>query len=62
MNNKNSVSIIVPAFKEEEFIEETLKNYLEVFSAAKIEFEIIVIIDKVNGDKTDQLIKKKYYL
>tara|TARA_B110000014_G_C19979287_1_gene507058 strand:+ start:214 stop:930 length:717 start_codon:yes stop_codon:yes gene_type:complete len=58
MNNKNSVSIIVPAFKEEEFIEETLKNYLEVFSAAKIEFEIIVIIDKVNGDKTDQIVKK----
>lgn len=58
MNNKNSVSIIVPAFKEEEFIEETLKNYLQVFSEAKIEFEIIVVIDKADGDKTEEIVKK----
>jgi|TARA_B110000495_G_scaffold102642_1_gene88667 dolichol-phosphate mannosyltransferase len=58
MNDKMSVSIIVPAFKEEEFIEETLKNYLQVFSEVEIEFEIIVIIDKVYDDKTDEIVKK----
>lgn len=58
MNDKISVSIIVPAFKEEEFIEETLKNYLQVFSEVEIEFEIIVIIDKVYDDKTDEIVKK----
>jgi len=58
MNDKISVSIIVPAFKEEEFIEETLKNYLQVFSDVEIEFEIIVIIDKVYDDKTDEIVKK----
>ena len=58
MKNEMSVSIIVPAFKEEEFIEETLKNYLQVFSEGKIDFEIIIIIDKVHDDKTDEIVKK----
>lgn len=58
MNNKVSVSIIVPAYKEEEFIEETLKKYLQVFSEGRIDFEIIVIIDKVDNDKTDEIVKK----
>lgn len=58
MNDKISVSLIVPAYKEEEFIEKTLKNYLQVFSEGKIDFEIITVIDKVHDDKTDEIVKK----
>jgi len=58
MNHPISLSIIVPAYKEEEFIEETLKKYLQVFSEGKIDFEIIVIIDKIHDDKTDEIVKK----
>ena len=58
MNGKISVSLIVPAYKEEEFIEETLKNYLQIFTESKIDFEIITVIDKVYDDKTDEIVKK----
>ncbi len=58
MSDRISVSIIVPAYKEEEFIEEALKNYLQIFSEGKIDFEIITIIDKVYGDRTDEIVKK----
>jgi glycosyltransferase involved in cell wall biosynthesis len=58
VNGKISVSLIVPAYKEEEFIEETLKNYLQIFTESKIDFEIITVIDKVYDDKTDEIVKK----
>lgn len=49
---KISVSIIVPAYKEEEFIENALNNLLQTFRSQKRDFEIIVVIDTVPNDKT----------
>jgi len=49
---KTSVSIIVPAYKEGEFIENALNNLLQTFRSQKRDFEIIVIIDVMPNDKT----------
>ena len=36
---KNSVSIIMPAYKEEEFIKDALKNLVETFRTHCFDFE-----------------------
>ena len=58
MSDRISVSIIVPAYNEEAFIEDAIKKYLQVFSEGKIDFEIIIIVDKGPDDKTDEIVKK----
>ena len=49
---KTSVSIIVPAYKEEDFIKNALENLLEVFRNSNRHFEIIVVVDEATNDKT----------
>ena len=49
---KTSVSIIVPAYKEEDFIKNALENLLEVFRNSNRHFEIIVVVDEAPNDKT----------
>ena len=55
---KNSVSIIVPAYKEEKFIEKTIMDFLQAFRSENLDFEIITVIDKVPNDKTFDIVKK----
>ena len=48
----NSFSIIIPAYKEEKTIENTLKGILTKFRENNFDFEIITVIDKAPNDKT----------
>ena len=52
-----SVSIIVPAYKEEEFIKDALNNLLQTFRNQKRDFEIIVVIDVVPNDRTLEIVQ-----
>jgi len=54
MQNNKSVSMIMPAYKEEDFIQQTLLNFLNEFKKNHIDFEINVIIDRVPNDNTHQ--------
>jgi glycosyltransferase involved in cell wall biosynthesis len=45
-------SVIVPAYREEEFIEPTLVGVMEEFRSAKLSLEVIVVVDIVPGDST----------
>lgn len=54
---KNSVSIIMPAYKEEEFINDALKNLVETFRTHNFDFEIITVIDVVQNDKTLEIVQ-----
>ena len=55
---KNSVSIIMTAYKEEEFIEKTMKKFLETFRKNLLDFEMILVIDVVPNDKTLEIAKR----
>lgn len=54
----NSFSIIVPAYKEEEFIESALTEIVLVFKNNNVDFEIITVVDTVPNDNTLEIIKK----
>jgi glycosyltransferase involved in cell wall biosynthesis len=54
----STVSVVVPAYKEEEYIEATLKGIAEVLRAAKIAFEIIVVIDLTSDDGTSSRVRE----
>lgn len=54
---KTSVSIIVPAYKEEDFIENALESLLVVFRNSNREFEILVIVDEAPNDKTLEIVQ-----
>jgi len=54
---KTSVSIIVPAYKEEEFIKNALDNLIQTFRERNRDFEIIVIIDVAPNDKTLEIVQ-----
>lgn len=49
---KNSFSIIVPAYKEEQSIRNVIIGILDVFKKKNLEFEILIIVDKDPNDKT----------
>ncbi|HKM49740.1 MAG TPA: glycosyltransferase family 2 protein [Candidatus Bathyarchaeia archaeon] len=51
-------SVIVPAYREEEFIEATLAGIVEEFRSAKLSLEVIVVVDIVAGDSTASHIRK----
>lgn len=51
-------SVIVPAYREEEFIEATLVGIVEEFRSARLSLEVIVVIDIVPGDSTASHIRK----
>lgn len=54
---KISASIIVPAYKEEDFIKSALDNLLTVFRNSNREFEIITVIDEAPNDKTLEIVQ-----
>lgn len=51
-----SFSIIIPAYKEEERIENTLMGILKSFRNKKLDFEIITVIDKAQNDRTFSIV------
>lgn len=54
---ENSFSLIMPAYKEEEYIEDAINGLLKSFRVEKLDFEIIVVIDKIPDDKTYGIVK-----
>jgi hypothetical protein len=46
------VTVLIPAYKESEYITATLSGIVEVFRSASRRFEIIVVLDDVPGDET----------
>jgi|TARA_B110000495_G_C23014185_1_gene600298 glycosyltransferase involved in cell wall biosynthesis len=54
----NSFSLIIPAYKEEKFIEETLRNFILACRKNSFDFELITVIDNVIDDKTLEIVKK----
>ena len=57
MYMNKSTSIIIPAFKEEEKIKNTLTGIIDLFQKENIQFEILVVIDIVPNDKTFDIVK-----
>ena len=53
-----SVSVIIPAYKEEEFIEDAIKKLQNKLEENKFVYEIIIVLDKAPGDKTEEIVKK----
>lgn len=54
---RNTFSLIVPAYKEEDFIENALTGFAKEFRENHLEFEIITVIDVVQNDKTFEIAK-----
>ena len=52
----NSFSIVIPAYKEEKTIENTLKGILTKFRENNFDFEVITVIDKAPNDKTLEIV------
>jgi len=52
----NSFSIVIPAYKEEKTIENTLKGILAKFRENNFDFEVITVIDKAPNDKTLEIV------
>ncbi|MBL7892783.1 MAG: glycosyltransferase family 2 protein [Bacteroidia bacterium] len=59
IKNQHSLSLIIPAYNEEESIEAAVLVNIEVLQRAEIEFEII-IIDDGSKDKTKGIIEEKF--
>jgi len=51
-DRKPTFSILVPAYREEEHIEETLRGIVVAFREGNLSFEIVVVVDAVSGDHT----------
>lgn len=51
-----SISIIIPAYREEKTIETTLKGILEKFKENNFDFEIVTVIDNAPNDKTLEIV------
>jgi len=58
MKMAESFSVIIPAYKEERTIENTLIGIINQFEKNNFEFEVITVIDKAPNDKTLELVEK----
>ena len=55
---KPLLSVLVPAYKEEEYIEQTLLGIKRACDDSNIPVEIIVVVDVVPGDKTAEYVRR----
>ena len=52
------VSILIPAFKEAEHIEATVKSIVQTFRNCGLLYEILIVLDVVPGDRTPACVRK----
>ncbi len=57
-NNNHFLSVIIPVYKQEKSIIADITNIYQSLEQVRYDFEIIVIVDGINVDKSYQLIKK----
>ncbi len=57
---KFSVSIVIPAFNEEQIIEKAVKSGLKILKNTDTDYEIIIVNDG-STDKTKELIDNHFY-
>jgi len=57
-SNRHFVSIIIPAYKEEEYIKDTILDVVAGLKRTQFQFEVIVILDCVPGDHTGPIIRE----
>jgi dolichol-phosphate mannosyltransferase len=50
--------VVIPAYKEEEYIEQTLQEIKRACDDSNISSEIIVVVDVVPGDKTGEYVRR----
>ena len=55
--HRKTVSLIVPAYKQQQSIVNNLKQLLKVLASIRYDYEVIVVVDG-NADKTAQTIKQ----
>lgn len=51
-SHRRFVSIVMPAYREEEYIEDTLVDVIAGLRGIRFQFEVIVVLDSVPGDRT----------
>lgn len=54
---KPLLSVVVPAYKEEEYVEQTLRGIKRTCDDSSISAEIIVVVDVVPSDKTAEYVR-----
>lgn len=50
------ISLILPAYREEEYIETTLESTVTTLRAYNVDFEVVIVLDRVPNDKTGEII------
>jgi glycosyltransferase involved in cell wall biosynthesis len=58
LNTEPTVTIVVPAYREPEYIGQTLSGLVETFRAAELPAEIIVVLDVVPYDETSRHVRE----
>lgn len=57
-NNCHFLSVIIPVYKQEKTIQQDILNIYHVLEQIRYDFEIIVVVDGINVDKSYQITKK----
>jgi len=53
-----SISIIIPAYKEEKFIENVIINLQKKLEENNFVYELIIVLDKAPEDRTEEIVKQ----
>ncbi len=53
-----SISIIIPAYKEEKFIEDVIINLQKKLEENNFVYEIIIVLDRASEDRTEEIVKQ----
>jgi len=57
-NNQHFISVIVPAYKQEKTIQKDITNIISTLNQIRYNYELIVVVDGINVDKTYSEAKK----
>jgi len=58
LTDRPSVSIIIPAYREEELVAETITDVVARLRETQFRFEVIVVLDSEPGDRTGYIVHK----
>jgi glycosyltransferase involved in cell wall biosynthesis len=58
MNEKTSLSVLVPVYNEEDFVEESLSRLFVLEESQLLERIQVIVVDDNSTDKTDEILKR----